>query len=129
MLRIVLKEPIPYCRVKPSPIIGYDHVSTGRIYLIWKQIKVSLCEKLPARLPRSGHGEWRNTFALHALVAAILHTAYMIEAAQYQVNLNMLCRDTNGSQDLPGPTIAAIVLAACNCGLLYYLTFCFMTDK
>ena len=99
-----------------------------------QQIKAALCEKLPARLPRSGHGEWRNTFALHALVAAILHTAYMIEAAQYQVNRNIDCRDAkeineNASQDLPGPTIAAIVFAACNCGLLYYLTFCFMTDK
>jgi len=95
---------------------------------------VSLCEKLPARLPRSGHGEWRNTFALHSLVAAILHTAYMIEAAQYQVNRNMDCRDAkellaSAKQELPGPTIAAIVFAACNCGLLYYLTFCFMTDK
>ena len=101
----------------------------------WKLFKVSLCEKLPARLPRSGHGEWRNTFALHALVAAILHTAYMIEAAQYQVERNMDCRDamelsaSNPKQELPGPTIAAIVFAACNCGLLYYLTFCFMTDK
>ena len=101
----------------------------------WKPFKVSLCEKLPARLPRSGHGEWRNTFALHALVAAILHTAYMIEAAQYQVERNMDCRDAmelsaaNPKQELPGPTIAAIVFAACNCGLLYYLTFCFMTDK
>ena len=71
----------------------------------------------------------------HALVAAILHTAYMIEAAQYQVERNMDCRDAmelssaNPKQELPGPTIAAIVFAACNCGLLYYLTFCFMTDK
>lgn len=93
---------------------------------------INACTKPQGCLPNvtgSTHGAWRNTFALHSLVATILHLSFVVECADDQWKWRAFITASNIDQANNKLILCAIIFAAFAAALLGYLSVSFLMGK